>query len=83
MARPRRDKPIEGLFCYCTLAFSRSFYCDYAVSAATDDVTSLSATSPASAGPAAFNTTHWSVVLEAQGESPAAHQALEDLCRTY
>jgi RNA polymerase sigma-70 factor (ECF subfamily) len=30
-----------------------------------------------------FTTTHWSVVLEAQGESPAAHQALEDLCRTY
>jgi RNA polymerase sigma-70 factor (ECF subfamily) len=34
-------------------------------------------------GPAAFTTTHWSVVLEAQGESPAAHEALEKLCRTY
>ena len=31
----------------------------------------------------AFTTTHWSVVLEAQGESPAAHEALEKLCRTY
>src|SRR5216110_1324507 len=31
----------------------------------------------------AFRTTHWSVVLEAQGESPAAHEALEKLCRTY
>jgi RNA polymerase sigma factor (sigma-70 family) len=31
----------------------------------------------------AFATTHWSVVLEAQGESPAAQQALEILCRTY
>ena len=30
-----------------------------------------------------FTTTHWSVVLEAQGESPAAHDALENLCRTY
>ena len=30
-----------------------------------------------------FTTTHWSVVLEAQGESPAAHEALENLCRTY
>jgi RNA polymerase sigma factor (sigma-70 family) len=30
-----------------------------------------------------FTTTHWSVVLEAQGESPAADQALEKLCRTY
>jgi RNA polymerase sigma factor (sigma-70 family) len=34
-------------------------------------------------GPAAFTTTHWSVVLEAQGESPAAREALEKLCRTY
>ena len=31
----------------------------------------------------AFTTTHWSVVLEAQGPSPAARQALEKLCRTY
>jgi RNA polymerase sigma-70 factor (ECF subfamily) len=46
-------------------------------------VTSLTGTDPASAGPAAFTTTHWSVVLEAQGESPAAHEALENLCRTY
>jgi len=30
-----------------------------------------------------FTTTHWSVVLEAQGESPAAVEALEKLCRTY
>src|SRR4030095_14648768 len=34
-------------------------------------------------GGAAFTTTHWSVVLEAQGESPAAHEALENLCRIY
>jgi hypothetical protein len=34
-------------------------------------------------GPAPFTTTHWSVVLEAQGESPAAQKALEKLCRTY
>src|SRR5437762_10227586 len=31
----------------------------------------------------AFTTTRWSVVLTAQGESPAADQALEKLCRTY
>jgi RNA polymerase sigma factor (sigma-70 family) len=31
----------------------------------------------------AFTTTHWSVVLEAQGQSPAAQDALEKLCRTY
>src|SRR5262249_39930940 len=34
-------------------------------------------------GGAAFTTTHWSVVLEAQGESPAAQDALEKLCRMY
>ena len=53
---------------------------------AADDVTSLDAIGPAAAGhhvPAAFTTTHWSVVLEAQGRSPAAHEALEKLCRTY
>jgi RNA polymerase sigma-70 factor (ECF subfamily) len=32
---------------------------------------------------AAFVTTQWSVVLTAQGRSPAADQALEKLCRTY
>ena len=45
------------------------------------EVTSL--TGIADHGPAAFRTTHWSVVLEAQGESPAAQEALEKLCRTY
>jgi RNA polymerase sigma factor (sigma-70 family) len=34
-------------------------------------------------GAAAFVTTHWSVVLAAQGESGAAREALEKLCRTY
>ena len=33
--------------------------------------------------PVAFTTTHWSVVLEAQGQSSAAEEALEKLCRTY
>ena len=37
----------------------------------------------AEGGAMAFTTTHWSVVLEAQSESPAAHKALEILCRTY
>src|SRR5438477_4289711 len=30
-----------------------------------------------------FVTTHWSVVLTAQGHSAAADEALEKLCRTY
>jgi len=49
-----------------------------------DQVTSLSAIGrSAQNGAVAFTTTHWSVVLEAQGESPEAHEALEKLCRTY
>ncbi len=53
---------------------------------AEDEVTSATAFGPVVAGEhaeAAFMTTHWSVVLEAQGESPAAQDALEKLCRTY
>ncbi len=51
---------------------------------AQDDVTSLTALGGnAHHGPTAFTTTHWSVVLDAQGESPAAQEALEKLCRTY
>jgi len=51
---------------------------------ADDQVTSLSPIGGnAHHGPVAFTTTHWSVVLEAQGESPAAQEALEKLCRTY
>lgn len=34
-------------------------------------------------GAVAFATTHWSTVLEAQGRSPAAEEALDKLCRTY
>jgi RNA polymerase sigma factor (sigma-70 family) len=51
---------------------------------ADDEVTSQSAIGGnAYQGPAAFTTTHWSVVLEAQGDSPAAQEALEKLCRIY
>lgn len=34
-------------------------------------------------GAALFTTTHWSLVLDAQSESPAAQEALEKLCRSY
>jgi DNA-directed RNA polymerase specialized sigma24 family protein len=50
---------------------------------ADNDVTSLTATGENAYHGAAFTTTHWSVVLEAQGESAAAQEALEELCRTY
>ena len=38
---------------------------------------------PSGGAGVAFTTTHWSVVLTAQGHSPAADEALERLCRTY
>jgi RNA polymerase sigma factor (sigma-70 family) len=41
------------------------------------------ATESANGRAMAFTTTHWSVVLAAQGESPEADAALEKLCRTY
>lgn len=50
---------------------------------AEDEATSLSAIGGNARHGAAFTTTHWSVVLQAQGESPMAHEALEKLCRTY
>jgi DNA-directed RNA polymerase specialized sigma24 family protein len=40
--------------------------------------------SPLSAASSSFNTTHWSVVLQAgKGASPQCSAALEKLCRTY
>ena len=49
-----------------------------------DEVTSLSAVGESARdGAVAFATTQWSVVIEAQGHSPAAQEALEKLCRTY
>jgi RNA polymerase sigma-70 factor (ECF subfamily) len=53
------------------------------VNAAAEHGTSLGVPGQASGGAIAFRTTQWSVVLEAQGESPEAHEALEKLCRVY
>jgi len=51
---------------------------------AENQLTSLSAIGGnAHHGAVAFTTTHWSVVLGAQGESLAAQEALEKLCRIY
>jgi RNA polymerase sigma-70 factor (ECF subfamily) len=46
-------------------------------------LSTIGSTAAGQNGDVAFATTHWSVVLTAQGESPAAHEALEKLCRTY
>ena len=75
--------PIQYVPLHAGLLSALLFTVITAVSAAPDHVTSLSAIGPASVGAIAFTTTHWSVVLEAQGESPAAQEALENLCRTY
>jgi RNA polymerase sigma factor (sigma-70 family) len=51
---------------------------------ADDGATFISALGGSAEDPAiSFTTTHWSVVLTAQGQSPAADEALEKLCRTY
>src|SRR5437660_3011213 len=67
----------------CRLAFGTTFYLNRSVPAE-DDGGSLNAIGEkAQNGAVAFATTHWSVVLTAQGESPAAQEALEKLCRIY
>ena len=51
---------------------------------ADDQVSSLTGVGgSAEDGGVAFATTHWSVVLAARGDSAAAKEALEKLCRTY
>jgi RNA polymerase sigma factor (sigma-70 family) len=67
---------------FCRLAFSRDFYLNRHVPI-DEDQASGSGITPSTQDGAAFTTTHWSIVLEAQGESPAAQEALEKLCRTY
>ena len=61
-----------------------TFCLDHSVPPADDQLTSLTAEGgSAYHGLVPFTTTHWSVVLAAQGPSPAAGEALEKLCRTY
>ena len=65
------------------LDFGGTFYFDRSVPA-DDRVTSANGVDGnVQGGAVAFATTHWSVVLTAQGRSPAADEALEKLCRTY
>ena len=67
----------------CKLGFRSTFYLDRDV-ADNDEVTSPSVIGGSAQNEAlAFATTHWSVVLTARDESPAAQEALERLCRTY
>jgi RNA polymerase sigma factor (sigma-70 family) len=68
---------------YYTLGFRAAFYFNRSMPADAQMTSQTASGGDAHHGPAAFTTTHWTVVLEAQGESPAAQEALEKLCRTY
>src|SRR5947208_15672694 len=83
-ATPRREAcPGSCGFLRCSLD-SRADFCFDRNVPVDEDYASESRTAPsAPKASIAFTTTHWSVVLEAQGQSPAAQEALEKLCRTY
>src|SRR5207245_7154420 len=65
------------------LDFSGTFYLNRRVSAGNRVSSLTGASASAQNGAVAFTTTQWSVVLDAQGQSPSAQEALEKLCRTY
>src|SRR5262249_60167408 len=68
------------------LDYPANFRFDCHVAPIENDGTPLSSTSAAAPeyrGPIAFTTTHWSVVLQAQGPLSAAQAALEKLCCAY
>jgi DNA-directed RNA polymerase specialized sigma24 family protein len=67
----------------CRLAFHATFCFDHSVSVDESQASGNELANATETGPIAFTTTHWSVVLAAQGASPAAEEALEKLCRTY
>jgi RNA polymerase sigma factor (sigma-70 family) len=68
---------------FCSLDFGASFYLNRSVPAADNGASGRAIRQITQSGAAAFTTTHWSVVLAAQGESTEADAALEKLCRTY
>jgi len=65
------------------LDFGTTFYLYRIVPAAANGALGSATGQSSQNGAAAFTTTHWSVVLAAQGESAEAKAALEKLCRTY
>src|SRR5437588_10454234 len=65
------------------LDFRATFYLDGSVRAGGKGALRGATDESTQNGGVAFATTHWSVVLAAQGQSPAAQEALEKLCRTY
>jgi RNA polymerase sigma factor (sigma-70 family) len=67
----------------CRLDFRTTFYLHRIVPAVANGAPGSATGQSTQNGAVAFTTTHWSVVLTAQGESPAAKEALEKLCRIY
>src|SRR5437899_8883183 len=65
------------------LDFRATFYLDGSVRAGGKGALRGATDESTQNGGVAFATTHWSVVLAAQGQSPAAQEALEKLCRIY
>ncbi|MFZ3375185.1 MAG: sigma-70 family RNA polymerase sigma factor [Chthoniobacterales bacterium] len=65
------------------LDFCAAFCLDRSVPAVDNGASQRAISQSIQNGAVAFATTHWSVVLAAQGESPAALEALEALCRGY
>jgi RNA polymerase sigma factor (sigma-70 family) len=67
----------------CRLDFRATFQLYRSVPAVGNGASESAISRSTQTGAVAFATTHWSVVLTAQGESSAAQEALEKLCRTY
>jgi len=67
----------------CRLALHATSWLDRNVPVDEDQASGNGIAPSTQNGAVAFTTTHWSVVLEAQGPTPAAEEALEKLCRTY
>src|SRR5947209_8988075 len=66
-----------------SLDFSATFYFNRRVPAGNRVASLTGVGASAHNGAVAFTTTQWSVVLDAQGKSPSAQEALEKLCRIY
>jgi hypothetical protein len=67
----------------CGLDFCTAFHLYRIVPAVANGAPRSATGQSTQSGAVAFATTHWSVVLAAQGESAEAEAALEKLCRTY
>jgi RNA polymerase sigma-70 factor (ECF subfamily) len=83
-AIPRGEASATGDgYSICSLDCAADFCFDESVPVDEDEASESGTALSEQKGSIAFTTTHWSVVLEARGQSPAGQAALEKLCRTY